>query len=165
MFFRKQKKYEIDINTANTALQNVFVACKQTPNTIPFDKLLLRQKANTRLYNLLLCIVTAVLLFTFFSPLIITPISNIVGGDVAKTTFVKTHYLRNDILYIQLEGEDIHFNAAYMSSADGMLYEPASYDEASQTICFEYINKECNIYIPYGEDKQLHLLFTPSETN
>ena len=44
--FRKKKTYQMDIKSADTTLQNIFAACNETPNTVPFDKLLLRQKAH-----------------------------------------------------------------------------------------------------------------------
>ena len=56
MFFEKKNKYEMNIDTANEILQNVFAAESKTPNTVPFDKLVLRQKANTRFYNRILVI-------------------------------------------------------------------------------------------------------------
>ena len=75
MFFRKNKIYKMDPGQANSALQNIFAACDQTPNTIPFDKLLLRQKLNTRKYDILLCVIALALFFTFLSPLVIVPLS------------------------------------------------------------------------------------------
>lgn len=40
----------MNIDSANAALQNIFAACDQKPNTMPFDTILLRQQANTRSY-------------------------------------------------------------------------------------------------------------------
>ena len=64
MFFSKNSKYEMNKETANAALQNVFAACDKAPNTIPFDKLLLREKLNTHIYDRLVVLVLLLLLFT-----------------------------------------------------------------------------------------------------
>ena len=39
MFFHKKNRYELDMTTANNALQNILSSCNQPVNTIPFDKL------------------------------------------------------------------------------------------------------------------------------
>ncbi len=75
MFFKKRNVYEIDMIQANNTLQNVFAACNQAPNTIPFDKLVLRNQLDTKIYNRLLIITSIALLFTFLSPLFIVPAS------------------------------------------------------------------------------------------
>ena len=49
MFFHKKNRYELDMTTANNALQNILSSCNQPVNTIPFDKLVLRKKSECRL--------------------------------------------------------------------------------------------------------------------
>ena len=71
MFFYKKHRYEMDIKLANETLQNIFAACDRAPNTIPFDKLVLRQKTNTRLYNILLIITAILFLLTLLFPFMI----------------------------------------------------------------------------------------------
>ena len=51
MFFHKKNRYELDMTTANNALQNILSTCNQPVNTIPFDKLVLRKKVNAASYN------------------------------------------------------------------------------------------------------------------
>lgn len=75
MFFGRKNKYEMNMDTANTILQNVFASESKIPNTVPFDKLVLRQKANTRFYDRILIILFLVLLLTFLSPLAFTPLT------------------------------------------------------------------------------------------
>ena len=50
MFFHKKNRYELDMTTANNALQNILSSCNQPVNTIPFDKLVLRKKVNAASY-------------------------------------------------------------------------------------------------------------------
>lgn len=54
MFFHKKNRYELDMTTANNALQNILSSCNQPVNTIPFDKLVLRKKVNAASYNRLI---------------------------------------------------------------------------------------------------------------
>ena len=54
MFFHKKNRYELDMTTANNALQNILSTCNQPVNTIPFDKLVLRKKVNAASYNRLI---------------------------------------------------------------------------------------------------------------
>ena len=60
MFFHKKNRYELDMTTANNALQNILSTCNQPVNTIPFDKLVLRKKGNAASYNRLI-VATAVI--------------------------------------------------------------------------------------------------------
>lgn len=75
MLYKKQKKYEINIDRANDILQNVFAAESKTPNTIPFDKLVLRAKPDTRRYDIPLCLAVLLLILTLISPFCIVPIA------------------------------------------------------------------------------------------
>ena len=47
--FRRNKIYSINRKAANEALQNVFAACEQAPNTQSLDALLFKNIANTTL--------------------------------------------------------------------------------------------------------------------
>ena len=47
--FRRNKVYSINKQAANEALQNVFAACEQEPNTQSLDALLIKNIANTTL--------------------------------------------------------------------------------------------------------------------
>lgn len=55
---------------ADETLQNVFEACSRTPNTVPFDKLVLKQKAATKKYNILLLWTSVILALTAVLPVI-----------------------------------------------------------------------------------------------
>ena len=72
MFFKKRNTYEMNVDTANAILQNVFAAEDKTPNTLSFDKIVLRQKANTRFYDKILRVLLLVLTLSFLSPLVLS---------------------------------------------------------------------------------------------
>ena len=71
MFFHKKNRYELDMTTANNALQNILSTCNQPVNTIPFDKLVLRKKVNAASYNRLIVATAVIFVLTFLSPLVI----------------------------------------------------------------------------------------------
>lgn len=163
MLFHKKSKYKMNIETANTALQNVFAACDKAPNTIPFDKLLLREKLNTHIYNRLLVIVLSVLLFTFLSPLAIVPASEFLESRFApEKVQLADDYVKDGLLFIQLTGDNILFEDAYLEKADGSVIPVLSYDKKSKTLCFPFVEEqESNIYIPVKDSSPLHLLLSP----
>lgn len=163
MFFHKNKKYEMDIDTANAALQNILAACNQAPNTIPFDKILLRQKADTKPYNRLIVFTALLLLLTFLAPLAIVPIATKLESHFTSESAVLINdYLKDNVLYLQFTGDNILYEQAYMESADGERIHILSYDADKGLICFPYAgDKEFNIYIPMEGKPALHFLLTP----
>ena len=159
--FRKKKTYQMDIKSADTTLQNIFAACNETPNTVPFDKLLLRQKAHTRNYDILLAIIALIIFITLLAPLPFLAFRETVNYS---PVILEEHYVSNDRLHLVLDtgNHEIKYEEAYLVSATGTVYEIVSYDDRAHSLCFPYVPYECNIYIPYGNDLQLHLLISPT---
>lgn len=163
MSFKKKQTYQIDIEKADSALQNIFAACNQSPNTIPFDKLVLRQKVNTKIYNRLLTAAAVILLLTFLSPFYIVPVSHVTKALLTPEPAVLLNdYLEEDILYLQLAGDNILYEEAYLETPDGQKIYAVVYDVKKQLIGFPYIEEsESNIYIPIKNSKPLHFLLSP----
>lgn len=163
MFFRKQKKYEMNKDIANRALQDVFTACDKAPNTTPFDKLVLREKANTRPYNRMLLLTAMLLALTFLTPLLIVPLTaQISRWRTPEPPELVNDYVEDSCLYLQFTGDNIQYEDAYLEKQDGTILPILSYDAKSKTICFPYIeDSESNIYIPIKGGGALHLLLTP----
>ena len=159
--FRKKKTYQMDIKSADTTLQNIFAACNETPNTVPFDKLLLRQKAHTRNYDILLAIIALIIFITLLAPRPFLAFRETVNYS---PVILEEHYVSNDRLHLVLDtgNHEIKYEEAYLVSATGTVYEIVSYDDSAHSLCFPYVPYECNIYIPYGNDLQLHLLISPT---
>ncbi|HKM35709.1 MAG TPA: hypothetical protein VJY54_13355 [Lachnospiraceae bacterium] len=163
----KKKFYYMNMDQANETLQNVFAACEKAPNTVPFDKLVLRQKLNTRIYDRLIILTAFLLLISFSSPLAVTPVNAAFNRnrDLSKIT-VDSDYEADGILYLNLIGDSILYDQAYQITADGIKEFPVSYDEKCSTICFPYHpDKEVNIYIPSSYEQSFHLLVTPMDEN
>ena len=151
----------MDMKSADTALQNVFAACDQTPSSIPFDKLILRQKARTKAFDVLLIVIALIVTLTILAPL---PFLCFKETSVSSSIELAEHYIEGNKLYLMLDTQNqtIKYEEAYLLSPGGDVYEIISYDSKNHTLCFPYIAQECNIYIPYGEDSLLHLLLTPT---
>lgn len=163
MFFHKKKTYEINMEQANAMLQNVFAACNQAPNTIPFDKLALRQKINIKPYNRLIMVTAIALLLTFISPLCIVPAANVMDAlFTPEPIALLDDYVVDNILYLQLTGDGILYEEAYMETTTLEKHYATSYDAKEKLIGFPLINNcETNIYIPTKHGDTLHLLFSP----
>lgn len=158
----KKKTYRIDMDAANAALQNIFAACDEKPNTVPFDKLVLRQTARTKPFDTLLIILTIVLVLTILTPL---PFLYFQPATDYSNIELSDYYTKDNKLYLQLDAgaHTIKFEEAYLVTPSGSIYEFVSYDAAKQSLCFPYVTMECNIYIPYDNDSVLHLQLTPTE--
>lgn len=164
MFFHKKNHYELDMTTANNALQNILSSCNQPVNTIPFDKLVLRKKVNAASYNRLIAATALLFVLTFLSPLAIVPLS-----ELSETLFVPApaeltlDYVENNILSLQFSGDNILYKEAFMETLSGEIIEPLSVDVSQGVISFPFLSEEANIYVPVKGGETIHLLFTPDE--
>ena len=164
MFFHKKNRYELDMTTANNALQNILSTCNQPVNTIPFDKLVLRKKINAASYNRLIIATALIFVLTFLSPLAIIPLSELNERLFSPTPAVLTlDYVENDILSLQFSGDNILYKEAFMETLSGEIIEPLSVDVSQGVISFPFLSEEANIYVPVKGGETIHLLFTPDE--
>ena len=137
MFFHKKNRYELDMTTANNALQNILSTCNQPVNTIPFDKLVLRKKVNAASYNRLIVATAVIFVLTFLSPLVIVPLSEFNEKMFAPAPAELTlDYVENNVLSLKFTGDNILYDDPFLS-------------------------EEANIYVPVKNGETLHLLFTP----
>ena len=159
--FHKKKTYYMDIKSADTALQNIFAACDRTPNSVPFDKLVLRQQARTKAYDVLLWVIALIITATILSPLAFTGFQ--MPTDSSPIALIN-HYIKNDKLYVIMDtgNHTIRYEEAYITSYSGSIYEVVSYDLKTRSLCFPYIPQGCNLYIPYDDDSLLELPLTPN---
>ncbi len=163
MFFRKKNQYHLNMDSAGKSLDHIFSSCNLAPNTVPIDKLLLRQKVNSRSYNRLLVITTIVAFLTFITPLAIIPVVELTADYFMPVPVdLSSHYVEDDVLHLTFVGDNIQYRKAYMVDATGIEIPALSYDKKSKTICFPFLEgKEFNIYIPVENDATVHLLLSP----
>lgn len=159
----KKKKYEMNIDAADSILQQVFAASDRLPNSVPFDKLVLREKLNTRFYDRAMAAFALTLLLTFLSPLVIVPLAELLDTKAgSEAVRLVDDYIAEGCLYLQLEGDAVLYEDAYLETTDGKRYPVISYDAGSGILCFPYIETtEANIYIPIEGASDFHLLLSP----
>lgn len=156
------KKYALDMHSADTTLQNVFAAVGQTPNSVPFNKLVLRQQAVLRPYNIMLTLSICLLVLTTLCPLYFyfhkgsAPSAFLTLGEHSATTEVISLELLPSHIMVDME-------ASKLVTASGETYPAVSYDYETHTITFPYCGEECNIYIAADDGSSLQLVFTPTK--
>lgn len=146
MFFKK--KYSVDMDTANQTLQNVFAACHQEPNTIPFDKLFLKGIAHTAFTKTGKCVGTAFLILTLFAPLAFrNPDFLVMSKGPTQQMAIEDHQLFTNEFVMTLNGSDIDYTHIYAKKADGSIVLPLYVNPATHTVSLPYDGETLNIYI------------------
>ncbi|MCR5672270.1 MAG: hypothetical protein K6F87_00970 [Lachnospiraceae bacterium] len=151
--FRRNKIYSIDKKAANEALQNVFAACEQTPNTQSLDALLFKNIANTTLVKAGKWMSIALLVLILLCPIVFymagknQPVSEH-KADIRVTS----HYLDEESGYfvMTVEGTDIDFDGIYAKKENGSKIYPAETGPEG-TVKFRFESGTLNIFIPDTE--------------
>lgn len=147
---------------ADATLQKVFEACKQSPNTTSFDKLILRRQLNTKLLDNLLTLTAIILFLTFLSPLGVASVNVIFPGkEPASHVTLLSDTLTDGKLCLSLSGNGILYDDAYQETESGIVEKAVSYDKNAGTICFTYYGTVTNIYIPLENAPVFHLVLAP----
>lgn len=159
MFFKK--KYSMDMDTANQTLQNVFAACNQQPNTIPFDKLVLKGLAQTTLVKGCKWSAAGFLLLVLLAPLAFrntdfTVSSRGFGQQIA----IEDHQLYENYFIMRLSGENVDYDNIYAKKTDGTVVFPSSVDPAERSVVIPYDGSSLNIYIPDSSGNVLQAILS-----
>ncbi len=151
--FRRNKVYSLNRKAANEALQNVFAACDQTPNTQSLDALLFKNIANTTLVKTGKWMSVALLVLILLSPTVFYMAGRNSQKPPHKADItVIDHYLdkENDCFVMQLQGTDIDYAAIYAKKENGDLVYPTETDP-SGIVKFHFESGTLNIFIPDTE--------------
>ena len=151
--FRRNKIYSINRKAANEALQNVFAACEQTPNTTSLDALLFKNIANTTLVKVGKWTSVALLVLILLSPSVFYVAGKNEEGKVHRTNIeVTDHYLdeENGCFVMMLRGDDIDYDAIYAKKENGAVIYPLETDEQG-IVKFRFEEGTLNIFIPDTE--------------
>ncbi len=167
MFFKKKyskNKYSMDMNTANDTLQKVFAACDTPPNTIPFDKIVLRQKAHTRTFFIGKWICFICLLLILIAPLAFhdSPSYSNTASEMNHMKIEK-HYIKENKFIIYLSGPNLNLSYSYAVTQDGTVFLPDYYNNETGELVFPYPNKPLNIFISRDQDEFLQVILTPKK--
>lgn len=159
MFFKK--KYSMDMNTANQTLQNVFAACNQQPNTIPFDKLVLKGLAQTTLVKFCKWSAAVFLLLVLLAPLTFRNPDFIVSSKgFGQQIAIEDHQLYEDHFIMRLSGENVDYDNIYAKKPDGTVVFPSSADPSERSVVIPYDGSSLNIYIPDNSGNVLQALLS-----
>ncbi len=150
--FKRNRIYSINKKAANEALQNVFAACEQTPNTKSLDALLFKNIANTTLVKTGKWMSVALLILILFCPLVFYMAGRDVKDHTVQTDIVVTeHYLDedNECFVMELSGSNIYYEGIYARKEDGSTVYPI--EAADGTVKFHFEKGTINIFIPDTE--------------
>lgn len=151
--FRRNKTYSINRKAANEALQNVFAACEQTPNTQSLDALLFKNIANTTLVKAGKWMSVVLLVLILLSPVAFYMARDDGSSRPHKTDITVTnHYLdeENGCFVMQITGSNIDYDGIYAKRENGAIIYPVDSDR-SGTVRFRFEKGTLNIYIPDTE--------------
>ena len=151
--FRRNKIYSIDKKAANEALQNVFAACEQTPNTQSLDALLFKNIANTTLVKAGKWMSIALLVLILLCPMVFYMAGkNQTVREHQTDIKVTSHYLDEESGYfvMTVEGTDIDYDGIYARKENGSKIYPAETDNDG-TVKFRFESGTLNIFIPDTE--------------
>ncbi|MBQ7581711.1 MAG: hypothetical protein IJU25_02710 [Lachnospiraceae bacterium] len=143
-------KYTMDMTTANNILQNVFIAGEQAPNTTPFDKIVLRSKAQTTMVTACMWIGIVMLLLTLLSPLAFSSRDfKVEQPRSTRSLQIVSHKLYTSEFVMMIEGDKLDYQNIYALKNDGEVVFPSK---------IQFVNGDTEVTIPYdGEQSNLYI--------
>ena len=165
-WFKKRKKYNVDIKTADKILQNVFAESHVEPNTISFETLVKKNRISLISDNIYLIVSIVLFLFTLIGPLFL-PRSNVflsVESSKDRQLAVVSHSVKAGSFTIRLDGPKVDVSATYIVDSDGNEHIPKAYDPVSNTLVFPCDSGDYNIFIYDVDGRCLHLLLSSSSS-
>ncbi|MDD2972239.1 MAG: hypothetical protein PHE02_08950 [Lachnospiraceae bacterium] len=161
--FHKKKKYIMDMETANQTLQNVFASCETPPNTIPFDKLVLRRQAHTKTLQCMTLFSFLSLLFVLLLPLAFCNFAPQfeIRSEVNSDIQVIDGYIKGERFYLCVTGSDLDLGDSYIAFLDGSQSLSVYYDNTTGEIVFPYPGGEVTIFVSNGDGDYLKMILTP----
>ena len=159
----KKKTYSMDIDTASKMLENVFAAANTSPNKVPFDKIVTRNKQNLFTDNLFIVLSSVIFVITLILPVFFPHSKVLMSVDAAsaRPLTVKEHHMEESSFSITFDGLPVDVEMSYMVDDNDDIVPVASYDKKTNTVVFPYDNKEYNIYVFDSNGKSIHLLLSP----
>lgn len=161
----KSRKYDMDLETANQTLQNVFAACNQKPNTIPFEKIILRKKAKTAFVIGCKYVSLLFLILVLLSPLCFYSNDFQVYDDsgISKPIIVEAHYFENDCFTIKFKGDNIDYDNISIMDEGGTIDIPDEIIPSENIIRLYHPTGTTNIWIPDHDGHNLTVVLSINE--
>lgn len=160
--FKRKKVYTMNSEIASETLNNVMLACKKEPVTIPLHELIDRSCPRTAFCNAGRFISVFMLLLTFFVPLMFphSPVRFEQTQNSVTELTLNSHYIMNGNLYLQFYGDTIDPDKSYMLTDSGSRFTCSSYNNKKGLISFPYYGEDANIYIESSNGTVLQILMT-----
>ncbi len=158
-----KKKYSMDLNTANDILQNVFAAGDVAPNTIPFDKLVLRGMAQTTLVKCCMSVAIGMLVLVLLAPLAFRSSDFKVTDKSALKVFeIMDHTLYQSEFMLTIKGSNIDYKGIYAKKIDESIVFPlrVRFVNGDTEVTFPYDGDALNLYIPDQNGNVLHAVLS-----
>lgn len=150
--------------SANDTLQNVFAACEKEPNIVPFDKIILRRKADTlsaciskHATIIMILILICVPLFTLQTN------ANIETKLSTSSIHIVDHYVTNNAIHLILEDNNYYYSSCYSLDANGTRNLAIIDPVHPNHLVFTYTGVMLHLYLGDEVGKYLHLIITPNE--
>ena len=144
------KKYSMNMADANNTLQSIFDACNVSHNTIPFDKIMLRSMAETKLVRhaknvaILFCALVIICPLSFRRDTGFTVLNRSIGQPI----IVADHQLYQNSFAMMLDGQGIIYNDIKAIEENGAIVYPTSIDENKGLVIFPYDGNAFSISVP-----------------
>lgn len=161
-----QKKYKMNVQLAESTLQNVFCACNVKSNTASIKKLQEKQQREAVYYRIILFCIFNVIIFILLSPFYFRSFPAKISEleSTSSTLKVSQYHMQNGIFYITFDGDNINYNEITLSDSKSNQLQLLSYNEETATISFLYTDEELNLFVPQKNGKVLHLLLSPKNS-
>lgn len=150
MPFRKNKKYNMDMQAANETLQNVFAACEQEPNERPLEVIWVWNVASAAVVKAGFRISIVLLVLVLLMPVAFIKSS---GEDSSNKkvaeAVITNHYMDKEdgCFVIVLEGDGINYEEIYAKRDSGVIVYPKSIDRDLGEVRIPFVEGNLNIYI------------------
>lgn len=150
MTVSRNKKYNIDKKTADETLKNVFAACDKTPNSQPFDYILVRNIANTTMVKAGKRVAIVLLMLVIICPLAFRGSGDNSANNHKNPVQVVSHHLDKDAqrFVMEVTGKGIDYKGIYAKNESGEIIAPSMVDEKSGVVAIPFTEGTINIFIP-----------------
>lgn len=157
-FFNNNRKFEMDIHTADSTLQNIFSACRQKPNSVAFQKLLVRRHFRGLFFNLGMAVSILFFILTLLTPYLFLSESISLTTYASQELTLVSHKHVDRHFYLTFEPADISVEDCYMINADGKKTPPSKFTPETGTLVFPFPGEEVNIFIFADDGSHMQLL-------
>lgn len=154
----KIRRYSMNKRQADKMLQNVFMECNQTPNTTPFDKLVIKGFAQTKAITVCKYTALALLIFILLTPLFFRNPEFVVKRTFFTETVISNHQLNEDSFLLVIEGTSIDEDGIHAIKDTGEPVFPTRIqhnENMTISVEFPFDGDSMNIYIPSYDKKTL----------